>query len=369
MILISAALVLVAIGLLIAGVVLAKPFLVMWSIVVSVLSAVCLLIGAMLRRHELFPAGGRAAAEPVPAPQGPAAAVPQMAHAGVPGHPGMPGQVGLPGHVGHPAFGGPPAHPVTHPMMGVPAVPPPGAPVPHAFPQQRPPARPATAGRELGPDVIVLVIPGRKRFHLADCRQLQGREAEELTHEEAREEGFTPCTACVPEAVARVAADTEENAGAGDASGPAADDTMPGLTRPRDVAGQSAADGGTAGDPVATEVADDAEDTTSAAAESTTIDDEPVDPAETTDPGRAGSAEPAGSATVTMPRSFFDPAVRPGEAAGTASPDVVMVMTGTRRYHRAGCPLIKAAPQGGLETMTTEEAEDAGLTPCSICAA
>ncbi|WP_433215480.1 hypothetical protein [Microtetraspora malaysiensis] len=366
MILISAALVLVAIGLLIAGVVLAKPFLVMWSIVVSVLSAVCLLIGALLRRHELFPAGGRAAEEPVPVPQGTAAAVPQMAHAGVPGHPGMPGQVGLPGPVGHPAFGGAPAHPVAHPMMGVPVVPPSGAPVPHAFPQQRPPARPAMAGRELGPDVIVLVIPGRKRFHLADCRQLQGREAEELTHEEAREEGFTPCTACVPEAAARVATDTEENAGGGDAPETAvADDTLPGLTRPGDAAGRSTSGGGTAGEPVAT---DDAEDIASAA-ESTTKDDEPVNPAETTDPGRAGSAEPAGSTTATMPRSFFDPAVRPGEAAGAASSDVVMVMTGTRRYHRASCPLIKAAPEGGLETMATREAEDAGLTPCSICAA
>ena len=52
MILISAGLVLAAVILLIAGFVLAKAYLIMWSIVVSVLSALFLVIGAFLRRHE-----------------------------------------------------------------------------------------------------------------------------------------------------------------------------------------------------------------------------------------------------------------------------------------------------------------------------
>ncbi|MCF6476720.1 hypothetical protein FAF44_51610, partial [Nonomuraea sp. MG754425] len=46
----------------------------------------------------------------------------------------------------------------------------------------------------------MLVIPGRKRYHVPGCRQLTGRDHEELTYEEAREEGFTPCTACLPDA-------------------------------------------------------------------------------------------------------------------------------------------------------------------------
>ncbi|TLF63903.1 hypothetical protein FE391_28225, partial [Nonomuraea sp. KC401] len=66
MILISAGLVLAAVVLLIAGFVLAKPFLIMWSIVVSVLSALFLVIGAFLRRNELFPGGGQAAAPATP---------------------------------------------------------------------------------------------------------------------------------------------------------------------------------------------------------------------------------------------------------------------------------------------------------------
>ncbi|MFF5204598.1 hypothetical protein [Streptosporangium sp. NPDC000396] len=178
MILISAGLVVTAIVLLIVGVVLAKPFLVMWSIAVSVLSAVFLVIGALLRRHELFPGGGNAGAAvpPLPpkgqAPAGPMPVPPMTSHQRVPSAP----------------------HPVA----------------PHgaqrtataaAPPRTAPAAGPVPAARRgvLDADAIVLVIPGRRRYHIAGCRQLVGREHEELTHEEAREEGFTPCTTCLPE--------------------------------------------------------------------------------------------------------------------------------------------------------------------------
>ncbi|MQA83511.1 MAG: hypothetical protein GEV03_02480 [Streptosporangiales bacterium] len=48
-------------------------------------------------------------------------------------------------------------------------------------------------------DAIVVVVPGRRRYHLSNCRQLAGRTREELTYQEAREEGFTACTACMPD--------------------------------------------------------------------------------------------------------------------------------------------------------------------------
>ncbi|WP_062432083.1 hypothetical protein [Herbidospora daliensis] len=177
MILVSAALVLAAIVLLIAGVVLGMAFLVMWSIVISVLSAVCLLIGALLRRHELFPAGGRAAVEAHQAAVAPQMAphmAPQMAHAGMP------------------VYGAPTAMPTAPP------VPPAAAP---AYPPNPTVTAPVPVPG-LGPDSIVLVIPGRKRFHRTGCRQLVGRDTEELTVEEAREEGFSPCTTCVVDAAA-----------------------------------------------------------------------------------------------------------------------------------------------------------------------
>ncbi|MFF4987155.1 hypothetical protein ACFY19_08195 [Streptosporangium saharense] len=168
MILISAGLVLTAIVLLIAGFVMSQPFLVMWSIAVSVLSAVFLVIGALLRRHELFPAGGRGGAAPPPPRKGT-----------VPPGPPVPNQPVLQA----------PLPTVPHGVrQPTPVVPQPG------------PGRTAAARRgSLGDEALVLVIPGRKRYHVAGCRQLAGRDHEELTHEEAREEGFTPCTTCLPE--------------------------------------------------------------------------------------------------------------------------------------------------------------------------
>lgn len=494
MILISAALVLAAIVLLIAGVVLAKPFLVMWSIVISVLSAVCLLIGALLRRHELFPAGGRAAVGPVNTPQGPSVP-PQfpnaVAHTGAMPVGAMLG--GTPGQLPHHgAVAIPPSAPVPAPVT-----------MPVAAPVTRPPV---PAARGLGSDSIVLVIPGRRRFHLPNCRQLAGREVEELTVEEAREEGFTPCTTCqaeghrspeaaetaespmvgpmpetaghpergktpdgraarddhktsqrvdgsagetvdtapeaeTPESAARTAdpggtddpggpqrpGDTGEPGGtdksgdvgrSGGADRSAANE--PGNTaKPDDTAkpGNSAKPGGAdvpTKDPESTvgsdadepDPADTAEfpavvtkpagsvDRSSTAAKTTPAETsaktpaspepkasaaaepidwfkrpgpasagnaatEPVEPAETAEAGRAGLPAPAGS-TSTSPSA--------STASTFASGVTVRVMVGTRRYHRAECPLLRAADKADIETMPGQEAESAGLTPCSVCA-
>jgi hypothetical protein len=182
----SAILVVLAFGLLVAGVVTGTAVLVMWSIVVSVLSAVFLMIGALLRRHELFPSGGTPAATAPPMPS---------AGAGVAG-----GMMGRPGAVASSAA--PPrgassqlVHPLAAPhTMHQTAT----LASPRGFPSTA--ARgPSGAGGISSPDAIVLVIPGRKRLHLSGCRQLAGRETEELTYEEAREEGFTACTTCLPD--------------------------------------------------------------------------------------------------------------------------------------------------------------------------
>ncbi|MBG0817395.1 hypothetical protein [Planomonospora sp. ID82291] len=179
MILISAGLVLTAVVLLIAGVVIAKPFLVMWSIAVSVLSAVFLVIGALLRRHELFPGGGRAGVAPPspfkgPAPAGPMPVPPMASH-----------RQPVPGTSAGPPEAGPQGARRTAAAV--------------TRPRPAPAAGPAARQGVPDAEAIVLVIPGRRRYHIAGCRQLAGREHEELTHEEAREEGFTPCTTCLPE--------------------------------------------------------------------------------------------------------------------------------------------------------------------------
>ncbi len=59
------------------------------------------------------------------------------------------------------------------------------------------PAPPSVEPVETPTDDLVLVIPGRRRFHRPGCELLADHDVEKLTEEEAREEEFTPCTRCV----------------------------------------------------------------------------------------------------------------------------------------------------------------------------
>lgn len=61
---------------------------------------------------------------------------------------------------------------------------------------------------------------------------------------------------------------------------------------------------------------------------------------------------------------------RTAEASGPspeAPPGSVKVMVGTRRFHSSECPLISGMGESGIEVMTRAEAEEAGLTHCSVC--
>jgi hypothetical protein len=69
---------------------------------------------------------------------------------------------------------------------------------------------PSATATDVPAETSVFVVPGRKRYHLETCRQLAGRDKEELTFVEAHEEGFTACTACLPDtALAARAASTD----------------------------------------------------------------------------------------------------------------------------------------------------------------
>jgi hypothetical protein len=45
-------------------------------------------------------------------------------------------------------------------------------------------------------DGLVRIVKGRRRFHTPGCRVLAAHPFDELTRDEAVEEGFTPCTVC-----------------------------------------------------------------------------------------------------------------------------------------------------------------------------
>lgn len=71
----------------------------------------------------------------------------------------------------------------------------------------------------------VLIMPGRPRYHVAGCRYLLGKDAAEVDVRDARAEGFTPCGVCKPDqALGRPALDSPHPSGDGDdeASGPPA---------------------------------------------------------------------------------------------------------------------------------------------------
>lgn len=80
---------------------------------------------------------------------------------------------------------------------------------------------------------VVLVVPGRPRYHLAGCRYLSGRQPEECSPVDARERGFTPCGVCRPDAA--LVAEYEHRvlrAGSQRASPPAGPDGQPQTDRP-----------------------------------------------------------------------------------------------------------------------------------------
>ncbi|KAA9153987.1 hypothetical protein FPZ12_033225 [Amycolatopsis acidicola] len=55
---------------------------------------------------------------------------------------------------------------------------------------------------EVEEPALVVVLPGRRRYHTPECEKVAEVESEELTLDEARDEGFSACSLCHPEPVA-----------------------------------------------------------------------------------------------------------------------------------------------------------------------
>ena len=211
MILISAVLVVAALVLLIVGVVISKVMLVYVSIAVSVIAALLLGVGVFVRRRELFgsaPANDWWESGSSTVGQGKATVPPAQQQVA---EPVREDRARRPELVGAGAAGAePPASAGARSGTGEDT-------------GSMPRIAPGTAER-VPSDAVVRVIPGRRRYHLSECRQLAGRDSEEITFAEAREEGFTPCTACLP--------DTALAARAGKAAGTPPSRPSAGTARP-----------------------------------------------------------------------------------------------------------------------------------------
>jgi hypothetical protein len=163
------------------------PWQIWASIVVSAAAALLLIAGAVRERSRRpAPAGG-----PMPPPGPP------------------PGRDDL--------RIAPAAAPAPAPAVGA-AV---AEPAPLAPAAPAPPAASVASGR-------VLVVAGRPRYHLAGCRYVADRDAQELGLEEARAAGYTACGVCRPDDAGAdagppaTAAGSSQPAAPGPVGGPAA---------------------------------------------------------------------------------------------------------------------------------------------------
>ncbi|MGB8652176.1 MAG: hypothetical protein WCD35_16110 [Mycobacteriales bacterium] len=168
MIVISGALVLVALVLLVIGLVDPSLAFVYASIGVSLASFAFLVVGILQRRKEELPGteAGQESAAGLPSPA------------------------------------------TAEGITAILAAPPPRAATVNALTDE-PTAAPVTAQRE-AVSGTVLVVAGRPRYHVDGCRYLTGKDAEEVEVADAREEGFTACGVCKPDLALEAAQTTPE---------------------------------------------------------------------------------------------------------------------------------------------------------------
>ncbi|XVQ13824.1 hypothetical protein ACQP1W_15175 [Spirillospora sp. CA-255316] len=336
MIILSGVLVVVAIALLVAGIVagngesaqvlgLDALVVIYISIAVSVVSALCLAIGVFLRRKELFGSGASTTSRRTRQPAKSKGRTKKKAE--------------------RPA----PAAPRSKSL----AAPAPGA----GDAAMRIPPPPA----EVPDEAVVYVVRGRKRYHLDTCRQLAGRDREELTYAEAREEGFSPCTACMPDTALAARAAVTVPAGKASASTDAStakttEVPVPVDSPPASLSKPENSEPSGASSPEARP----AEPPTSELPTSQPPASEP----------EAGSGHPA-EPTAPLPSAWPAPATAADIPVENTPGDDVMVriLSGTKRYHRVDCALIEDIGDAteDLESLSRAEAKARGCTPCLVC--
>lgn len=338
MIVISGALVIVALGLLIAGLVVSGGLaLVYASIGVSVLSALFLLFGVRQRRPVTATEGAPVAA-PSAASLALARSVGSMRGRAEPAAAGEPTEP-APSAAPAAAMAEDPAVAAADPEVRI--VPPVTTRTAAAAPAA--PAAPAAASTGAAPVAAgeVLVVPGRPRYHVPGCRYLAGRETEARDAAQARGEGFQPCASCRPDEVL-AAASTPAPAAPG----------RPARRAPRPApatevgAAVAAVDPGPsmrkAGSPragrkqVATPIADE-------------------QPA----PRRRAAGRPAATPAAALAATATPAATTPRRT------ETVVVIPDRGRYHRPDCRFVRDAPNA--QERSKAAARRAGYEACGVC--
>jgi hypothetical protein len=190
-IVISGALVLVALILLIVGITLPELTYVYASILVSLVSFAFLLIGILQRRGDKGGSKGDASADRTAVTAGaPSSAAPQVEVREEPTVAVVPAPARSRGSV----------------VVGDAPAPAPAPVVRSAEPEPAEPDEDLYDDEDIDPadDRAVLIVAGRPRYHAEGCRYLNGKSPETIHLLDARDEGFTPCGVCKPDNVVAI---------------------------------------------------------------------------------------------------------------------------------------------------------------------
>jgi hypothetical protein len=374
----SAALVVVAVGVLIGGIATSQLVLVYVAIGLSAAALIALAIGVALKRDELFGVTGRpvrdvmGAAARQPAPTGQQAGYPPVGperagqtSAGQPAPGPLGGNLtvhGTPGSASGPAS---PAWGTGTPARG---------PVPSGPPAEGTAAPPGPSTRTPGGASQAGVTETR-----ADLKAIGADKPQTTNQKSASDPAET-----------RLDARAEAGRAAPGKAGSGSEETRFDLppVRPADKPAGSAASGpgrpGAAAPTVRTPgVADTRLDM------SPVLADEPVLPLARSEGTRTPAAPPAGADDTRLDLPAQPPApaqpptpAEPGAPAQPASPartapagksasgdSQVAVIPGVPRYHAPNCILIRFMDDEDLEKMTMDQAKAAGFTPCTACQA
>ena len=220
----------------------------------------------------------------------------------------------------------------------------------------------------------VLVVEGRPRYHVAGCRYLSGKSAEAVEVNEARDEGFTPCGVCKPDAALAAAPGVQEEAEEEEVveeDVPGVEVPAPTRTATRAVKAPVKKAAAKKASAKATEPATKAAPATVAAAparkaapaKASAAQAAPAKVAATKATARTGTRTAAGKA----PSKAASAAAAATPAAATAAKKAgsVVVIPERGKYHRGECRYVRDVD--GAEVLSKSAATRQGYAACGVC--
>jgi hypothetical protein len=224
----------------------------------------------------------------------------------------------------------------------------------------------------------VLVVAGRPRYHVDGCRYLSGKEAESVEVADARAEGFTACGVCKPDsalAAAPVTAAAAPVAEPATALEPLDDEPAVAVIPPARATRKPAKAAVVTAPTVALETAEPvAAPAVKATVKKATPVKAPAAPAKpaVTAPVKAAAKAPAKTAAKAAPKPAVKAVAAPAaakapakKAAAPAKKGGVIVIPDRGKYHTAECRYVRGA-EGTLE-LTKAAATKQGYQACGVC--